>query len=110
MAFQENRRDQRYLDPEFGISLTIDSQLRDKVDYKIVNVIAMGKIKVVDDSIDLNKIEVILPVTLPKYNGQRGTFLISGNSKIIGLGFNSLTHLETTIRTFVQKHHAKGLV
>ncbi len=207
MSYQVYKREQGSLDPELGTTFTVDVQPMDKVEYKIINVMAMGTVIVAEEGIDLAKIEAVIPVTHPKYfpcvmykvkdvailifrngkmiltaitdlsvipflkvaikdmllkacikftgikieiqnivvganlgcridlemaclmlknclydpelfpaaivkkyDGQRGTFLVFGNSKIIGLGFNSLTHLDTTIGTFVQELRATGLV
>ncbi len=45
-----------------------------------------------------------------KYNGQRGTFLVFGNSKIIYLGSNSVNHLDSTLNAFVKELYDTGLV
>ncbi len=45
-----------------------------------------------------------------KYNGQRGTFLVFGNSKIIYLGCNSVSHLDSTLNAFVKELYDTGLV
>ncbi len=47
---------------------------------------------------------------IKKYHGQRGTFLVFSNSKIIFLGCNSTDNLGTTFNEFVRELWETGLV
>jgi len=207
MYYQATKKDQLLFDEQRLSSVTLESPSQLEVDYKIINVVAMGVLTLVEASIDLAKIEAVIPVKHPnyfpcvmfkvdgvsilvfkngkiiltaikdpslipdlkvaiqeilaaagikytkftieiqnlvamtnlhhrinlemtcltlenclyepeqfpaaivkKYNGQRGVFLIFGNSKIIYLGCNSLTHLDTTINALVKELYETGLV
>ncbi len=47
---------------------------------------------------------------IKRYNGQRGTFLVFSNSKIIYLGCNSSDNLGVTFNDFVRELYETGLV
>jgi transcription initiation factor TFIID TATA-box-binding protein len=207
MYYQTSKREQVYLEEQLRILSTQETELETKVDYKIINAVAMGVLTLVEPSIDLTKIEAVIPVKHPnyfpcvmftvdgvailifkngkiiltaikdlaviptikgaiegvlaaaeikytnftieiqnlvamthlkhrinlemacltldnclyepeqfpaaivkKYNGQRGTFLVFGNSKILYLGCNEVSQVDSAMNGFVKELYETGLV
>src|SRR4030042_2695898 len=89
MYYQATKKDQLFFDEQRYNSLALETPSELKVDYKIINVVAMGVLSLVEDSIDLAKIEAIIPVKHPNYfpcvmfKVENVSILVFKNGKII---------------------------
>ncbi len=98
MYYQINKNAQVVLEEQRELNISSEPRAHVPVDYKIINVVAMGTLTLAEGSIDLAKIEAVIPVKHPNYfpcvmfKVEEVSILVFKNGKII---LTAIKHPET---------------